>query len=461
MEERRAISVTALTRYIKKMFDANRHLQDLWLRAEISNFKKHSRGHMYMTLKDANARIAAVMFAQDNRWLSFEPEDGMKVYVRGDVSVYEPYGQYQFYIKEMLQDGVGNLYLAFEALKKKLEKEGLFDPAKKKPLPTFPRNIGIITSPTGAAIRDLFTTIKRRFPAAQITVYPVLVQGANAAPSIAQAIRRANEDRVVDVLIVGRGGGSIEELWAFNEEIVAREIFASELPVISAVGHETDFTIADFVADLRAATPTAAGELVVPNRSDVEARLNERTARLVSAVKRRIEKEKERLRRFDESYAFRQPRQILRQKEQDLDRALERLTAAMTRHVRERRQQIDHAGRLLSKHHPRERALRLQKDHAALHERLTRAMSVQLERRRARMQSAIGQLNALSPLGIMERGYALPYKSGALVHSVKTVSAGDPLDVRVKDGWLFCRVLDVKEGDKNDGQAGRNDATTG
>ncbi|MFC4617946.1 exodeoxyribonuclease VII large subunit [Camelliibacillus cellulosilyticus] len=446
MSQRRYISVTSLTRYIKRIIAGDRHLQGIWLRGEISNFNKHSRGHMYMTLKDQNARISAVMFAADNRRLAFVPENGMKVLVHGDVSLYEPYGQYQLYIKEMEQDGIGNLFMAFEALKKKLEAEGLFDPSHKKQLPGLARRIGVITSPTGAAIRDIFSTIKRRFPGAAITVFPVLVQGELAAASIVKAIRYANQLANTDVLIVGRGGGSIEDLWPFNEEIVAREIFLSRLPVISAVGHETDFTIADFVADLRAATPTAAAELVVPNVVDLERRVGEQTERLMAALKRRVNSEKERLAAIDTSYAFRQPTLLIRQKEQDLDRAMERLKATMKWQLRDSWQQAGHNTRLLFKHHPSERMKQAKKEQSDLNHRLVRSVSQLFDRMHVALKQHIGQLNALSPLKVMERGYNLAYNAeGHLIKSVKAVSNQDAIHLRMKDGWMDCQVVGIKE----------------
>ena len=448
MTERRYVSVTALTRYIKTIFDRDRHLQDVWIRGEISNFKKHSRGHMYLTLKDKQSRITAVMFAGDNRRLNFTPEDGMKVLVRGEISVYEPYGQYQIYIKEMQQDGIGNLYLAFEQLKKKLDKEGLFDPTIKKSLPPYPKRIGVITSPTGAAIRDIFTTIKRRYPIADIVVFPVSVQGEYAAPSIVRAIDLANAKKNVDVLIVGRGGGSIEELWAFNEESVARSIYASVLPVISAVGHETDFTIADFVADLRAATPTAAGELVVPHILELEEKLHERDRRLHHIMKRRLETESERLNNLKNSYAFKYPMQLIRQKEQDLDRAFERMQQQSRRVIQQWRQKAEHATRLIYKHHPQEQLKQASKDRMALNQRMDRAFKQHYDKTSAKLQNLISQLNVLSPLNIMERGYSLTYnEKKELVKSVKAINPGERLSVRMKDGTVDCQVWGIEEGD--------------
>src|SRR5690606_2508105 len=266
----------ALTKYIKRKFDFDPHLQNVYVKGEISNFKRHTSGHMYFTLKDEKARIGAVMFAQAARSLKFIPENGMNVLLNGEVSVYEPSGQYQIYVKSMEPDGIGALYVAFEQLKERLEKEGLFRKDRKQPIPPYPKTVGVVTSPTGAAIRDIITTIQRRYPIARIIIYPALVQGTQAAPSVANMIRIANERKEADVLIVGRGGGSIEELWAFNEEVVARAIYESDIPIISAVGHETDTTIADFVADLRAPTPTGAAEMAVPNWTELLERIENR-----------------------------------------------------------------------------------------------------------------------------------------------------------------------------------------
>lgn len=323
--EQRYLTVVALTRYIKRKFDADPHLQDCYVKGEISNFKQHSSGHMYFTLKDDKARILAVMFARDNRHMKFQPENGMQVLIRGDLSVYEASGQYQIYIKEMKPDGVGELFLAYEQLKEKLTKEGLFSQSAKKTLPKYPKTVGVITSPTGAAIRDIVSTIKRRFPIANILLLPALVQGEQAASSIARAIEKANTIDAIDVLIVGRGGGSIEELWAFNEEIVARAIFTSEIPIISAVGHETDFTIADFVADLRAPTPTGAAELAVPHIDDLLERILNRKSRMLRTMKEKLSSQKVKLSRINRSYAFRYPHKLYEQKLEQLDRRTEQL----------------------------------------------------------------------------------------------------------------------------------------
>ena len=262
------ITVTQLTRYIKYKIDNDVNLQEVFLKGEISNFKAHTRGHYYFTIKDENSRINAIMFASQTKKIKFIPSDGMKVLITGKISVYEANGGYQIYVSDMLEDGVGNLYVAYEQLKQKLEKEGLFDPNKKKKIPKIPKRIGVVTAPTGAAIRDILSTIKRRFPITEVIVFPALVQGAEAAPSIINQIQNA-QNYELDTLIIGRGGGSIEDMWCFNDEEVAYAIYKCPIPIISAVGHEIDFTIADFVADLRAPTPTGAAELAVPNKIDV------------------------------------------------------------------------------------------------------------------------------------------------------------------------------------------------
>ena len=280
MEQRQPLTVKALTKYIKLKFDYDKNLQHLLLKGELSNVKRHSRGHLYFTLKDDEAQINAVMFASAASHLEFVPTEGMQVIVKGHITVYEAGGTYSLYVKEMTEDGIGNLYVAYTQLKERLATEGLFDARFKQKIPDYPQAVGVITSPTGAAIRDIISTIKRRFPMVTIYVYPALVQGEQAEASIISCIKQANAMNLVDTLIVGRGGGSIEDLWAFNKEGVARAIFESKIPIISAVGHETDFTIADFVADHRAPTPTGAAELAVPNLPDVLKHLNQLNARL-------------------------------------------------------------------------------------------------------------------------------------------------------------------------------------
>ena len=301
------ISVTTLTQYIKRKFDVDPYMQKIWIKGEISNFRPSQRGHLYFTLKDDKARIFAAMFNGQARQLDFEPADGTKVLVSGSVSVYEESGRYQLYVQEMMIDGTGNLFLAFQKLKQDLEKEGLFSDAKKKPLPSFPKHIAVLTSPYGAAVHDMVSTMKRRYPLVQITVIATTVQGEGAIPSLIRNLRLVQNDPSfsdVDVVIVGRGGGSIEELWAFNEEEVAREIAACSIPVISAVGHETDFTIADFVSDLRAPTPTGAAEMATPDIVDLMHRLHQASERLNTAIRIKLRGYHSRLTYLIQSYVF-------------------------------------------------------------------------------------------------------------------------------------------------------------
>ena len=278
------ITVSQLNNYVKRYFDANSALASLWIKGEISNFKLHSSGHIYMTLKDSGATLKCVMFSSNVQRLKFRPDNGMKVVAMGRVSVYERDGVYQLYVEQLIPDGMGELYAAYEQLKEALELAGYFDASAKKTIPSYPEKIGIVTSPQGAALKDMLNILNRRYPLAEIYVYPALVQGVGAASTIAEGIEYFNNDCIVDTIIIGRGGGSIEDLWAFNERVVADAIFASVVPVISAVGHETDFTIADFVADLRAPTPSAAAELAVPDINELTAYLEHSKSRMFNAL---------------------------------------------------------------------------------------------------------------------------------------------------------------------------------
>lgn len=451
MQEKKYLSVLALTKYIKRKFDADPHLQDVHVRGEISNFKQHSSGHMYFTLKDEKARILAVMFSSQSRTMKFLPENGMKVVVKGDVSVYEPSGQYQMYIKEMQPDGIGELFLAYEQLRKRLEAEGLFSIEQKKPIPSYPKTVGVITSPTGAAIRDIITTIKRRYPITNILVLPALVQGENAAASIARAIDKANKMNEIDVLIVGRGGGSIEELWAFNEEIVARAIHQSEVPVISAVGHETDFTIADFVADMRAPTPTAAAELAVPHIDELMERLLQRKTRMLQSMNGRYRYEKQRLERAQKSYAFRYPHRLYEQKLEQVDKLTESLVRGAGRLTDLKKSKHEMIYNRLIRNHPKV-ALR---DAEVRFERskkdLQRAMGQIFLKKQTEFDRILATLQALSPLKIMERGYSLVYsEDNVLIKSVKQVKENETLQIQLTDGSLFCNVQNIKESENRD-----------
>ncbi|MEV5036551.1 exodeoxyribonuclease VII large subunit [Peribacillus frigoritolerans] len=446
MSNQQYLSVSALTKYIKRKFDADPHLQNVYIKGEISNFKQHTSGHMYFTLKDEKARLLSVMFAANNKGMKFLPENGMKVLVKGDISLYEAGGQYQLYVKSMAPDGVGDLYLAYEQLKKKLEGAGLFLAEHKKPIPQYPKSVGVITSPTGAALRDILTTIKRRYPIARIIVYPALVQGNNAAKSIAKAISMANARAESDVLIVGRGGGSIEELWAFNEEIVAESIYDSDIPVISAVGHETDFTIADFVADMRAPTPTGAAELAVPHLNEILERLMNRKNRLTRSIQEAVNFERTRLTRMERSYAFRSPHKMYEQKLEQLDKTMDRLGRTSTRYFMKKRDELNQLNDILKKQHP-EQAVKNAKDELQQHAKvLRRAMEAIYRHKSQQFVHITATLSALSPLKIMERGYGLVFaEDETLVKSTQQVSKGDKIAVSIKDGTLECEIKEIKE----------------
>ncbi|MBQ2614260.1 MAG: exodeoxyribonuclease VII large subunit [Clostridia bacterium] len=394
--ERQAISVTQMNLYIKELMNRDDVLTDVLVKGELSNFKAHSSGHMYMSLKDEGGVMRAVMFRGSAAKLKFQPQNGMKVIAHGRITVYERDGQYQLYIDDMQQEGIGDLYVAFEELKAKLSKEGLFDPMHKKPLPKYPRKVGVVTAPTGAAIRDIINVLSRRFSYADILLYPVLVQGENSAQSIVEAIRYFNRIKGVDVLIVGRGGGSIEDLWSFNEEIVAREIFQSEIPIVSAVGHEIDFTIADFVADLRAPTPSAAAELVVPSQVELKEKFNNVYSRLYSQANRVLERARMQVNHQTEHPVLRNPMMKLNEYKIYLDR---------------------------------------------LYQEFQDGCCGILEKKQQQLKLAAAKLDGLSPLGVLSRGFSVAQnEQGGVVQSVKQVQAGQHLNIMVQDGTIQAMV---------------------
>lgn len=451
----RVLSIKDLNRYMKTKLESDDQLQNIWIRGEISNFTHHSSGHMYFTLKDADSRIKCIMFASYNQRLPFRPKEGSRVMARGSISVYERDGQYQFYIVQMQPDGIGTLYLAYEELKRRLDAEGLFAAERKKPLPRYPHTIGVVTSPTGAAVRDIVTTLTRRYPAASILLFPVLVQGTQAAPSIAAAIDRMNELALVDVLIVGRGGGSLEELWAFNEEIVARSIYRSLIPVISAVGHETDFTIADFVADVRAATPTAAAELAVPHYLELKQQLRSLSQRMERGLARQVQQSRERLLRIRRSPVLQQPRRQLLQPAERLDRLVEQLQSRTRKQLTGARERMLRLDRSLAAHNPLAQAQSAKRrGEAARHQLILSMQGIYKENRNAFL-AGIRHLDALSPLKIMQRGYSLVYdeQEKRLVKSVAQVQPGDIVKIRLNDGRLDCQVWSME----GDGGNGRNE----
>ena len=433
------LSVKALTKYIKKKFDADPHLRDVYVKGELSNVKIHTSGHIYFTLKDSSARLPAVMFAANARAIKFKPESGMTVLIRGDVTVYEASGQYQLYAQSMQPDGIGDYYLAFEQLKEKLLKEGFFNAAHKKPLPRFPDKIAVVTAPTGAAVKDIIITLNRRYPMAKVTIFPTLVQGEQATRSIVQSIQAAN-GADFDVMIVGRGGGSIEDLWAFNEEAVARAIFDSRIPIISAVGHETDTTIADFVADLRAATPTAAAELAVPSRADLLDKVINQQSGMYRVVSNLLDREKTALRKLATSMPFAYPDRLYRPFIERVERAAESLQREVFQHLNRSRERFINLDRQLANRIPVQRIKQSQGDIAQLQKRLDHSAQITVNNNKMKLSSAIRTLDALSPLKLMERGYTIPYKDGMVVKSIHQVKAGDELKVTMQDGTVQATV---------------------
>ncbi|WP_141506003.1 exodeoxyribonuclease VII large subunit [Paenibacillus luteus] len=451
-EQPRVYSIKELNRYIKMKMESDPLLSDIMLRGEISNFTHHSSGHMYFTLKDSDSRIKSIMFASYNQRLPFIPKEGTKVIARGNISVYERDGNYQFYVQSMQPDGIGSLYLAFEQLKSKLGAEGLFSDARKRTIPRFPRAIGVITSPTGAAVQDIIITLQRRYPLIPVYIYPVLVQGKQAAPEIVKAIEAMNRFGEADVLIVGRGGGSLEELWAFNEEAVARSIAASRIPVISAVGHETDFTIADFAADLRAATPTAAAELAVPSITELQQQLQRQQQRLMQGIRYRVQSDKDKLQRIRRSPFFLYPRRYLLDHAERLDRLTEQLEHRTKRIAERGHTRLARLQTTLAGHNPGERVAFAAKRWQSASKQLEQAMTLALKEKKLSLHSTMKQLDALSPLKVMSRGYSLVYdkQEQQLIKSIRDVKLGDIVKVKVADGQLDCRV-DSLRGDQING----------
>lgn len=393
-------SVSQLNSYVKGVLDKDENLAHIFVTGEISNFKAHYSGHLYMTVKDETASIKAVMFAGNANRLRFTPENGMKILAFGTVSLFPRDGSYQLYINDMQPDGVGALNIAFEQLKKKLEAEGLFKQEHKKPLPNFPKRVGVVTSATGAAVQDIFNVLNRRFPAAEVVLRPCQVQGDGAAEDIAKAIFEFNDLNGADVLIVGRGGGSIEDLWAFNEEIVARAVFASQIPIISAVGHETDYTICDFVADLRAPTPSAAAECAVPDTYELKSALIAIQQQIFTLTKNKIDLERGRLNAIEKSGVLRDPLTNINEKRKELVYISEKLFSYVNNAV---------------------------------------------DTNKLKISALAGKLDALSPLNVISRGYALVQKDEKPVTSVKYLQKGDSISVKLSDGTIKADISGIGE----------------
>ena len=438
LAQRKIYTVSEITSEIKHSLD---EFGIVWIQGEISNCKHHSSGHLYFSLKDSHAQLKAACFRNNNRYLKFRPEDGMEVIARGRLSVYEPRGDYQIIVEFMEPVGLGSLQMAFEQLKEKLKKEGLFEDAHKVPLPLLPGKVGIVTSPTGAAIRDMLRVLKRRNASLNVLIYPAKVQGTGSAEEIAAGIRYLNSRSDVDVLIIGRGGGSIEDLWAFNEEVVARAVYESDLPLISAVGHEVDYTISDFVADLRAPTPSAAAEMVSGARDDLLSGVRSLQSRLHQAVRRGIEKRRLYLERLAHNRAFTVAPNKVRDLQQRFDETTLRLSQVVQQYVSDLRHQDQMLSTRLKKvdlhrfiQHKREIL-------EGRHQSLLSGIRTALQRSRARFELAVGKMDSLSPLAILNRGFSLCRdEQGAVIKSSADVSSGDQVRVTLASGELGCRV---------------------
>lgn len=395
------ISVSMLNLYIKNLLEDDMELGNVTVKGEISNFKHHSSGHMYFSLKDEGSKLKCIMFRGANMFLKFKPEDGMNVIIDGYISLYERDGQYQLYCNKMEPDGIGGLYLAYEQLKEKLQKEGLFDKNIKMPIPEFPLRIGVATSSTGAVIRDIINVSTKRFKGANILLYPVKVQGEGAALSIVEAIKYFNSRDDIDLIIIGRGGGSIEELWAFNEEILARAIHKSSIPVISAVGHETDFTIADFVSDARASTPSHAAEMAVPSYENLLFKIKKLQEMLTSHTLNNINRESLNIRNIMQSIKGNSPERNINQHAQYIDNIENRLTSLI-----------------------KNNSLKNKTDVSLL----------------------TGKLDSLSPLKVLKRGYSFTEKDGCIVKSIKKLKYNDIIKINIYDGSIECKVINIMEG---------------
>ncbi|MFB3814320.1 MAG: exodeoxyribonuclease VII large subunit [Terriglobales bacterium] len=420
-----------------------REYTDIFVEGEISNFRPADSGHLYFTLKDGGAQIRVVMFRSQARILRFKPENGMQIIARGRVTVYETRGELQLSAEYLEPRGAGALQIAFEQLKNKLGAEGLFDAARKKPLPSLPRAIGIVTSPRGAAIQDILNILRRRHESVNVLIYPAQVQGEAAPAEVSAGVRYFNRARSVDVIIVARGGGSLEDLAAFNDEALARTIAASNLPVISAVGHETDFTICDFVADLRAPTPSAAAELVVRSKHDFEEHLASLRQRLSRAARYQLLRARQSLTQLAQHGAFARMRELINRRQQRVDDLVYRLAHAERQALGRFRQQLDAATMRLRHQDPRRQLAEVRRDLQAHTEKLAAAMNAVLLRRRGELGRLTSSLNALSPLNVLERGYALVFDStGKLVKDAAQVNAGDEIRARLSRGEIRAKVTE-------------------
>lgn len=412
-----SLTVTDINNYIKNIVDGDFFLSNVTLKGEISNLKFHTRGHLYFSLKDENSKINAVMFNYKNLGLNFIPKDGMNVIVKGKVSVFTTGGSYQITVSNMKEDGIGNLYILFEELKRRLEREGLFSPEHKKKLPRIPKKVGVITAATGAAVKDIISTINRRFPLTEIILFPTLVQGVGAKENIVKMINEANESDV-DVIILGRGGGSIEDLWAFNEEIVARAIYNSTKPIVSAVGHEIDFTISDFVSDMRAPTPTGAAELVVPSKVEIQSYLNDYKGRIISVINKKIKSYTDTFSKLKSTYILKNPISMYEIDEQKLDNMLEKLGSIMTYKLEREKSKLNNLSKMISPN-----------------------ILNRLDKEKIKLENIETKLKLLNPENILKKGYSLTLVEGKIVKSINSVKKGSIIDTKFSDGIIKSEVL--------------------
>ena len=457
------ITVSQLNRYVKSLLDEDQDLKKVYLRGEISNFKQYSSGHCYFTLKDKKSSINAVMFKSYANFLKFKVEDGMQVLIRGTVSLYPERGKYQIYVKRMQVDGKGDLLVAYEQLKRKLSSEGLFDEDNKKPIPRFPRRIGVITSPTGAAIKDIITTIKRRWPYTEIILFPSLVQGELAGRNIVKQIRKSQKYNL-DTLIIGRGGGSIEDLWPFNEEIVARAISYCNIPTVSAVGHERDYTIADFVSDLRAPTPTAAGELVVPDKESIKSKIDYLHSRAFKNIENKINNHQKELENIKSKGLFTNPEEIYELKELDLDNLKSRLEYSANNLIKYKEQDINSIKNSYLLKNPYSMVNKKYDEYSNISYKLkveSESIINKKENRLNRLKNAypiknpnyildknfnkyielFEKLELLNPLNTLKRGYTLVKHDGKYIKSSKNLKSGDTIEVEFNDGNINTKVI--------------------
>ena len=438
------LSISDINKIIKYTIEGNEELRSVYLKGEVSNIKYHSRGHLYFSLKDENSKINAVMFNYD-RYLNFSPKDGDQVLVHGRISVYEASGSYQIYVDSMQMDGVGNLYVLFEKLKKKLSDEGLFDESHKKKIKRVPRKIAVITAPTGAAVRDIISTINRRFPITEIYLFPTLVQGDQAAENIVKMIKYANTFEDIDTIILGRGGGSIEDLWAFNEEIVARAIYESKIPIISGVGHEIDFTISDFVADLRAPTPTGAALMATPDIEEVRRYFKTARERSLISIENKLFSYNQLLNKYKSNYILNNPIRLYEMKEQKLDNLYDRLNNYMNNYLSNYRSLFDKYKSNYILNNPKVLYESKNNEVGKLKIDLNKTINQIIQNNKNRLDTLKLKIDLLNPDNLIDKGYSLVIKDGKIVKDISSINIKDNIDIMVKNGKINAEVKGVNK----------------